>query len=599
MGSSFSNSDDLQPRGYGPPPGSGGRDDDLQSFAVPVSHRELRRWLILDQLPLALDLLPSRGHPLGMLLTGAAAISIVVGLFLGLGSRHPSWTAEPLPAFTLDGPGNVGSWFSTLVLTAAGLCCLIVWWLEGIAADEDTGPSKAWLLGALVCFLMGLDESVGLHTLLTGFLVARADRWGEVSPQFAWMLLYGLVLLGFGIRVLPAMAGRRSILAILFLIGAGAAYLLSALVQAVPQFPLPFFPNRELWEEVPELAGHWLVLTAFTCHAQRLLRGLLQDDRGGDPDTDSDARLHTFRELLWRRGEESPSAERPSDSRGIPGGVDAALARGDFLIIHPPHGRNRSRAVKRVIRRRTAATGRTKRSDLDPPVIVAPVISPAPSFGSPAAQQAQPAVPTPAPSNSGGLNAFLAGMAYAETQRATAQPQSAAVGISPTPQSAAWGNQAENAVSYGPQPQLMPVSQPPQSAGVNDFRVLPSSAGFPSPTTPAPSQNAASHNGDPRYANGVYSANPSRIEQAHAASPPIANTTYPARNPFSVEAVPPMSQSSETTNAAFLKPNSVDSGRADPSPVGGVSRKLTKEEKKRLRELYERRLAQQGQSAGV
>lgn len=60
-----------------------------------------------------------------------------------------------------------------------------------------------------------------------------------------------------------------------------------------------------------------------------------------------------------------------------------------------------------------------------------------------------------------------------------------------------------------------------------------------------------------------------------------------------------MSQSSETTNASFLKPNSVDSGRADTSPVGGVSRKLTKEEKKRLRELYERRLAQQGQSAGV
>lgn len=585
----------MQPRGYGPTADSGGRDEDLDSFAVPVSHGELRRWLILDQLPLALDLLPSRGHPMGMLLTGAAAISILVGLFLGLGRPTPSWTAEPLPAFTLDGPGNVASWFSTLVLTAAGLCCLIVWWLEGIAADDDTAPSKVWLLGSLVCFLMGLDESVGLHTLLTEFLATRADRWGDVSPQLVWMLLYGLVLIGFGIRALPAMAGRRSILAILFLIAAGAAYLLSALVQTVPQFPLPLFPNRELWEEVPELAGHWLVLTAFTCHAQQLLRGLLQGDRGEGPDPDSDARLRTFRELVWRRSEESPSDEGPSDSRGLPGDMDAALGRGDFLIIHPPHGRNRGRAVKRVIRRRTASTSRTKRSDLDPPVIVAPVISPSPSFASPAAQQA---VPTPAPANSGGWNAFLAGMAYAETQRATAQLQSAPVGIPTTPQSAGWGNSAENAMNYGPQPQPAPVSQPPRNPNANDFRALPSSAGFQPSTAPAALQNASMQSGDPRYGNGVYSANPSLVEQAHAASPPIANAAYPARNPFSAETVPPMPRNNETANAAFLNSGSSNSGGADPSPVGGVSRKLTKEEKKRLRELYERRLAQQGQSAG-
>ncbi|NMC21982.1 MAG: hypothetical protein GYA33_16370, partial [Thermogutta sp.] len=109
MGSSFSNSGDVQPRGYSPPPGGGGRGEDLDSLAVPISHEELRRWIILDQLPLALDLLPSRGHPFGMFLTGAAAISILVGLFLGLGAEHPSWTAKPLPAFTLDGPGNVAS----------------------------------------------------------------------------------------------------------------------------------------------------------------------------------------------------------------------------------------------------------------------------------------------------------------------------------------------------------------------------------------------------------------------------------------------------------------------------------------------------------
>lgn len=585
----------MQPRGYGPPADSGGRGEGLESLAVPVSHGELRRWLILDQLPLALDLLPSRGHPLGMLLTGAAAISILVGLFLGLGSRNPSWTAEPLSAFTLDGPGNVASWFSTLVLTAAGLCCMIVWWLEGIAADDDTAPSKAWLLGSLVCFLMGLDESVGLHTLLTEFLAARTDRWGDVSPQLVWMLLYGLLLLGFGIRVLPAMAARRSILALMFLTAAGAAYLLSALVQAVPQFPFPWIPNRELWEEVPELAGHWLVLTALTCHAQRLLRGLLQGDRGEDPDPDSDARLRTFRELVWRRSEESPSAGGPPDSRRTLGDMDAALARGDFLIIHPPHGRNRSRAVKRVIRRRTAATSRAKRSDLDPPVIVAPVISPSPSFASPAAQQA---VPTPAPANSGGLNAFLAGMAYAETQRATAPLQNAAVGIPPTPPSAGWGNSAENAVNYGPQSPPMPASQPPRNPNVNDFRGLPSSAGFPTPTAPAPLQNAPWQNGDLRYGNGIHSANPSPVEQAHAASPPIANAAYPARNPFSAETVPPMLRNDETANAAFVNSSSSNSGSADTSSVGGVSRKLTKEEKKRLRELYERRLAQQGQSAG-
>lgn len=585
MGSSFFNSGDAQPRGHGPPRGSG-RAEDLNSLAVPISHEELRRWIILDQLPLALDLLPSRGHPFGMFLTGAAAISILVGLFLGLGAEHPSWTSQSLHAFTLDGPGNVASWFSTLVLTASGLCCIIVWWLEGLAEDEDLAPSKAWLLGALLCFVMGLDESVGLHSLLTGFLAAHADHWGRVPPQFVWMLLYGLALLAFGIRAVFAMASRRSILAILPLIGAAGAYLLSAAVQAVPQFPLPLFPNRELWEEVPELAGHWLLLMALTCHAQRLLRGLLQDDRGSDSDPDADARLNTFRELLWRRNEESPKTAGTSDPRGLPDDVDAALERGDFLIIHPPHGRNRSRAVKRVIRRRTAAAGRTKRSDLDPPVIVAPVIPTTPSFGNPVAPST-----VPTPTNSGGLNAFLAGMAYAETHRATTPLPNPPPGFQPAPQTAAWANSTGDAGTYGWNSEPNAGTPSSGNGGVHGFRPMGPAPGFQSPGVPSPAQNS-----DPRFGN-VYPASVPRSGDAESAPSPGANTGFQANRFRASESGSSIPQGSGIGNPTLADSGHAGSGNSDLSAAAGVSRKLTKEEKKRLREMYERRLAQQ-QSAG-
>jgi len=584
MGSSFSNSGDVQPRGYGPTPGTGGRGEDSESLAIPISHGELRRWIILDQLPLALDLLPSRGHPLGMFLTGAAAISFLVGLFLGLGAEHPSWRAETLRAFALDGPGNVASWFSTLVLTAAGLCCVIVWWLEGIAEDEDASPSKAWLLGALFCCLMGLDESVGLHTLLTDFLAANTDRWADVSPQLVWMILYGIGWVAFGIRAILLMVGRRSILAVLLLIGAGGAYLLSALVQAVPQLPLPVFPNRELWEEVPELAGHWLVLMAFTCHAQRLLSSLLWGDDGADSARDADARLHAFRELLRPRNVELPQS---ADSRGLSNGIDAALERGDFLIIHPPHGRNRSRAVKRVIRRRTAAAGRTKRSDLDPPVIVAPVIPPSTSFSSPAVQQT---VPAASASNAGGLNAFLAGMAYAETQRATAQLQNSAVSIQPTAQPAAWGNQGGNTVNYGWNPGQNAVAQPSGNPQINDFSPLGSGSVYPPSATQSPLPNT-----DARYGNQVYSAQGTAVERNDPAALPGSNSSRQGANPFPPNPASPIPRNGGLAGTTSGNSGISGSGNSDPSP-GGISRKLTKEEKKRLRELYEQRLARQGRS---
>lgn len=582
MGSSFSNSGDVQPRGHGQPSGARGRGVDAEPLAVPVSHGELRRWMILDQLPLALDLLPSRGHPLGMFLTGGAAISILVGLFLGLGAEHPSWRAESLHAFTLEGPGNVASWFSTLVLTAAGLCCVIVWWLEGIAEDEDVSPSKAWLLGALFCCLMGLDESVGLHTLLTEVLAARAERWGDVSPQHVWMVLYGVAWVAFGLRVFPLMAGRRSLLAILLLMGAAGAYLLSALVQAVPRLPLPAFPDRELWEEVPELAGHWLVLMGFTCHAQRLLRGLLRDDHGSESAQDADARLSAFRELLQRRNEDVPQA---ADSREFSDDADAAWERGDFLIIHPPHGRNRSRAVNRVIRRRTAATGRTKRSDLDPPVIVAPVIPPSPSFSNAAVQ---PTMPAASAGNAGGLNAFLAGMAYAETQRATAQLQNPPAGFQSPPQAAAWGNQGGNALNYGWNPgqtAVAPASTSPQVSGVG-------SPGHPAPNAQSPRSNVGFGYGD-----NLYAANVTHGARTESAASPVPNTAPQGGNSFPADPVSQISTNGGNAGSALGNSSMPGTGNSDPSPAV-VNRKLTKEEKKRLRELYERRLAQQGQSVG-
>ncbi len=598
----------MQPRGPGSHPASGGRGDPTDPPAVPISHQELRRWMLLDQLPWALDLFPSRGQPIGMLVTGVAAISVLIGLFLGLGTTNPSWTDRPLSAFGLDGPGNVASWFATLVLTAAGLCSLIAWWLENIDEGEDTSPPRAWLLGAILWPVMGLDESVGLHPILSDFVVGRTNLWPDMPAQLSWMLLYGLAFLAFGIRAVPAMARRRSALAILLFLSAAAAYALSAWVQLFPRIPLPVVSDRVLWEEVPELAGHWLVLTAMSCHTRRLLQALMMGD-GRDEPPDPEAPLATFRELVWRRSQTTAPSGEPAEAQGFSDDLDAALENGDFLIIHPPHIRGRGRVVsaaRRIIRRRSSSSVRARRSDLDLPQAVGTLTPPAATLAAPSA------TPMPTSDAATSVNAFLAGMAYAETQRAAAQMQNATPSVPSSP--APWGTPRDEAVRYGwnagradGTPQPPSASHPalgPSPTARNYATLGPSS--MPGAAHPADANTTTtSESVSTRFAGGMSvqgwagRAQPGLGNQPSPAYQQIAGPQFPAAAIGATISPNPSPAPPQATG--HLGPTSGNSGSPqnggpEPSPVG-ISRKLTKEEKKRLRELYERRLAQQQQSA--
>ncbi|HOA53562.1 MAG TPA: hypothetical protein PKI05_15010, partial [Thermogutta sp.] len=74
---------------------------------------------VAEGVPTLLDLIPRHGQPLGMLLTGIAAVALLLAGYRGFGADTPAWVPTPLPSFGLEGPGNLASWFSTLVLTAA------------------------------------------------------------------------------------------------------------------------------------------------------------------------------------------------------------------------------------------------------------------------------------------------------------------------------------------------------------------------------------------------------------------------------------------------------------------------------------------------
>jgi hypothetical protein len=127
-----------------------------------------------EGLPTLLELVPRKGQPLGMLLTGIAAVALLMAGYRGFGASHPAWVPIPLSAFALEGPGNLASWFSSLVLTAAGFYALVIWWMLHWLYRQRSG---IWLLAAIYWFFMGMDESSGLHLalarLLESFLAAR------------------------------------------------------------------------------------------------------------------------------------------------------------------------------------------------------------------------------------------------------------------------------------------------------------------------------------------------------------------------------------------------------------------------------------------
>lgn len=439
--------------------------------------------------PALLDFFPRRSPPWGVIVTAAAVTGLLLAAYRGLGAPQPLWVGRPIPAFGLEGPGNLASCVSTLVLTAAAIGSLLIWSLL-----QDTGSRRRhiWLLAAGWWFFMGLDESSGLHLAIGPLLQEVFSARDPASPWW-WAVPYVFIFCAILSRLIFDL--RYSGWSTFWMTLAVGMYGASGLIQTGLISTKPLGGDAVLWEELGEQVGHWCLLLSTMSFGQFLLRSLRAEF---EPEIFQDT---------------PPELQLPH-----PGAVGGALSEGpgvrpaqfdnqvpgDYLIIHPPHGQGPPvtvpRVVQRVPRRRrsasqTSASSARRRSDLDlpagyrsvlrnPPGSPGPSVAPGgntPEASARVSQEQTAAVPPQqtGPVVSGAANAFLAGMAYAEARQAEPARQATATVSareSPPPISVSRPVQAPTGSSAQSQP------APSQVGGANFSG--PQAATSPTPSLP-------------------------------------------------------------------------------------------------------------------
>ncbi|MGB9688023.1 hypothetical protein [Thermogutta sp.] len=481
---------------------------------------------------------------------GAGLTGLLVAAYRGLGCSQPLWISQPLPAFGLEGPGNLASWVSTLVLTWTAVASLLIWWT--LHASE-TPRGGSWLLAAVWWFYLGLDESAGIHLTVGPILHELFGVNNPASPWW-WVVPYCFVFCALLTRL--TMDLRYSGWASFWMTLAVALYGCSGLIQTglIPDNAVPV--EGVIAEEVGELLGHWCLLLAVLSFGRDTLCRILEECNDVDQISDS---------IDEAPRDESPEAAvsvAPS-RQSLPGADNRTPS--DYLIIHPPHGQGPPvavpREVKRVTRRRARTTSSCsgRRSDLDlPRPLAGPLprsspssrtspaeVSPSPptQFQSGDASDPRAAMPsTISPgSTNGPMNAFLAGMAYAEARQAGV--------VTPSPTGSTLPNTTATVAQKRP--------------GQVDARAISASGplGGGAPSVSSPIMGKAAH---------------------QTYSQPID----PASSSGSGTSTSPTSQG--MTGQSGSRETSGTSTSVPQLPA----RRLTKEEKKRLKQLYKQKMAQ-------
>jgi hypothetical protein len=102
-----------------------------------------------------------------------------------------------VPKFDLDGEINVPTWFSSTLLLLAGLLLLYI----GAASRRDRDRwARHWTFLAWVFLLLSVDETSGLHGLLSGPLRTALHLSGAL--YHAWVLPVGVALVMLGLAYL-------------------------------------------------------------------------------------------------------------------------------------------------------------------------------------------------------------------------------------------------------------------------------------------------------------------------------------------------------------------------------------------------------------
>jgi hypothetical protein len=228
--------------------------------------------------PKITDLIPSKPLTLVLLfLAGALVIAGLETLYYWMPQFAALATDGRIAAFDLDSEGSLGAWFSSLLLLASGLVCLLIWSLRRHRLDDYHGRYRVWFWAAGVWFVMSIDEACSLHE---GFKELMAHATGQRlmgDGSLWWIMAYGLVLGTLGIRLLLEMRPCRTSTSFFVLTGLiWAAAIVWQLGLVMPGSGA----RGVMVEEGCEMLGDLVLLLGLAIHARYVLlevQGLLPE----------------------------------------------------------------------------------------------------------------------------------------------------------------------------------------------------------------------------------------------------------------------------------------------------------------------------------
>lgn len=165
------------------------------------------------------------------------------------------WVFGMVPAFNLDGEGNVPTWVAAVGLLVCALLLALIAAGRRAAADPF---ARHWSVLAAGFAFLSLDEAAQLHELLAAPLRARLGTGDPGAGGWlydAWVIPYALVAAAVAVAYLRFLAALPARTRRLF-VAAGACYLTGAVLMEVVSRPA-----QALAAAHPTLAYHASVLS--------------------------------------------------------------------------------------------------------------------------------------------------------------------------------------------------------------------------------------------------------------------------------------------------------------------------------------------------
>jgi hypothetical protein len=174
---------------------------------------------LLANQPRLTDLIPlSRWAYAAMLLVGVGVIYL-----LQLGAMWASIESSSLPLelFSLNGPGTLASWVSSVLLLLLCVGSIQVYLIRRFKADDYKGRYKIWLWVAALAAILSFEQATGAHRLLQNMV----DRFAATAPwtqaSLWWMMIVSVVATYVGIRLFFELSSNMGSFALFVLTAMG------------------------------------------------------------------------------------------------------------------------------------------------------------------------------------------------------------------------------------------------------------------------------------------------------------------------------------------------------------------------------------------